>query len=175
MFGKRARKEQLYVPLTSRDEATRRDVRYRVGRWIDRRTYNEATALALFVLVGIPLAFVLEGELAPARQLLALTILWLLSLLVLYMFWFFKKQEISENRRGYRFRAPELHDDSDVAGATRVLLELNATESDREQAIELLRTRGALTAYRPDLKQAAVLWAGAILLVCLLVVAVWLL
>jgi hypothetical protein len=139
-------KEILYTPLTERDEEVRRDPRYRVGRWLGGDGYR-FVALSFITAIALPVAVCvdwLQGHDEPdLRAQLVGLILWLLSVLVLYVWSFFARQDRSEKRRSYRFSRVAPDDDLDVAHAKTSLLSAASTPSERERALQLLISRNA--------------------------------
>jgi hypothetical protein len=136
----------FYTPLTERDEEVRRDTRYRVGRWLSRDGYL-FIALSFIAAIALPVGACvdwLQGHDEPRLEAkLVGLIVWLLSVLVLYVWWFFARQDRAEKRRGYRFSRVEPDDDLEVAHAKSSLLSAASTPSEREQALQLLISRNA--------------------------------
>lgn len=174
---RRRPKELLYLSLSDRDERIRCDVRYRAGRWFG----GKAISLAVFIATGVPLAFVLEwrdgrsDELAPLQEALLLA-LWFVSLLGIYSWWFYKKQDWSELRRAYRFRNVVPEDDVEIADAKRVLLDRASTLNEREEGVQVLLSRGACSLNKVSIPREALNALLAFVIVMLiLLVLVWLL
>lgn len=128
-------RDVLYTPLTECDEEVRRDTRYRVGRCLDRDGYR-IVALSFLGAIGLPVAAYvdrLQGYDEPQMKVtLASLIVWLLSLLVVYAWWFFARQDHSEKRRSYRFSRAKPEDDLEVADAKSSLLSAVSTPGERE-------------------------------------------
>jgi hypothetical protein len=173
--GRRPR-ELLYHELTDDDERIRRDVRYRTGR----RLGGTAIAVVLFVAIGFPVAFVLDWRdggsdtlsLLPAAL---LVLFWVLSLFGVYAWWFYRRQDWSELRRAYRFRRVEPEDDAEIAGAKGVLLDSASSPSQREQAIQILLSRGACTPNKVSIaRDVLALLATFAIVMLVLFLLVWL-
>jgi len=91
------------APLDARSEALRCDARYRVGRWLGRRSPPDLFGVLLLASVGFPVATWLEwlrggfGE--PLGIEVAMAFAWLGSTLLAYTWWFFARADRAESRR----------------------------------------------------------------------------
>lgn len=137
------RRQLLYIPLTEHDEHIHRDLRYRAGRILRR----EGIGLALAFVICFPIAVLLDwrdgsGGTSQAQSALLL-LMWLLSLLGVYAWLFFARQDWGEQRRAYRIDASKALDDPDVSNARQVLESGTSARSEREAALHVLLTRGA--------------------------------
>jgi hypothetical protein len=148
--GRRAKRLRgfVYIPLTPRDEAVHRDLRYRVGRWVDTTAWGQFLALAVFAAFGLPIGVLLDwrdGSVDDQRPrlLVVLALMWLVALALIYAWWYAQRQKRSELQRGYSFYVDPEEADAQVAEAKSVLLRLHSSSEERERAIELLVSRRA--------------------------------
>jgi hypothetical protein len=135
----------MYVPLTQQDYAIHQVWRYRVGHWL-RNNNDRFTVLAAFGAVAVPVAVLFSlltnGSEKPGVW-ITLLVIWLIETPLVYARWFEHRQEASERRRGYRFYVPETEYDIELAQAKGTLLSMASTVQERDQALDLLLSRGA--------------------------------
>jgi hypothetical protein len=70
-------------------------------------------------------------------------VMWVIGAVLVYARWFEHRQGASEQRRGYRFYVRDNEYDLEVAHAKESLLSTESTEDERQQALDLLLSRGA--------------------------------
>ena len=115
-----------------------------------------------------------SDELAPLQVALVL-VLWVLSVLGIYSWWFYKKQDLSERRRAYRFRNVVPEDDMEIADAKRALLAKASSFDEREQAVQVLLGRGACFPNKVSIAREAFATLAAFIIVMLIFfLLVWL-
>lgn len=143
---RRKPKQWIYLPLTEQDYAIQEDVRYRVGHWL-AEDYDTFTVLAAFAAVVLPPALAYDwltgGSGGSPLAVTTGVVIWLIGTSLAYARWFAHRQAASERRRGYRFYVPHIEYDTEVAQAKETLLSMTSSEREREQALELLLSRGA--------------------------------
>jgi hypothetical protein len=138
--------DRAYVSLAEHYERLHDDVRYRFGAFLDRPMGIRGVTLAVILLPLLPVLIVADkvgstDELSVHQELILL-VMWTASVLVIYSWRFFRRQDRAERRWRARFRI-EPGDVLEVAEAKRVLLDPESTEDDREGALGTLLSHGS--------------------------------